>query len=77
MKRVKISFGGSHRKNARCIAALRPFTDGSTFLPASLGSKRLIGTAFDTQEMRDTLKRLGGSVCRFQPSWLNERESNV
>lgn len=68
--KLRISFGGSHRKNARCFAALKPFLANTLTLPVSLGSKRLLGTVYDSPEMRETLKRIGGSICRKQPSYL-------
>lgn len=72
-KRIQITFGGSHRQNQKCMRALGAFIDGPT-LPATLGSKRLRAIVFDTPEMREVLQRLGGSVARRQPSWLNEGE---
>lgn len=69
-KRIKISFGGSHRKNARCLDRLRPFLSGSSILPR-YQSKVLEAVAYDTPELRELLKALGGSVCRHQPEWLN------
>ena len=73
MKRIKISYGGSHRKNKRDYDKLAPFLAGGCILPASLGSKRMQTTAYDSPELRAVLKQIGGSVCRFQPSWLNEK----
>lgn len=69
--RIKVAFGGSHRKNTRCVNALKPFLADTLILPAGLNSKRLEATVFDSPEMRTALKAMGGSVKRFQPSWLN------
>lgn len=72
MKRLKISFGGSHRKNRRCMDKLRPFLQANGIVLPRYQSKVLEATAFDTPEMRAALKECGGSICRWQPSYLNE-----
>lgn len=76
MKKIRITFGGSHRKNARDCRALQKFlVPGALIMPATMGTKRLSGTAYDSPELREVLKQIRGSVARHQPSYLNEVQS--
>ena len=73
-KRIQIAYGGSHRKNARCLNLLRPFlASGGGF--CRYQSKIVEAIVYDTPELRAVLKQCGGSVCRQQPSWLNENRT--
>lgn len=73
MKKIKITYGGSHRKNKRCREKLTPFlVPDALHLRTTLGSNRMETTAFDSPELRAMLKQIGGSVSRHQPDWLNK-----
>jgi len=73
MKRILVTFGGSHRQNEKTI---RAFRDAGIELSdrgaAGLGSKRRHGIMPDTPEARELLKKYKGTVARRQWSFLNE-----
>jgi hypothetical protein len=73
-RKLRISFGGSHRKNAKCVSALKPFLADTLMLPTGLGSKRYQATVFDTPACREIMQRIGAMVARNQPSYLNSTE---
>ena len=71
--KIKINFGGSHRKNQKCITLLRPFmVRDALVMRTGLGSKRMETIVYDSPKLRKLLKLIGGSVSRHQPFWLNE-----
>jgi hypothetical protein len=69
--KLNVTIGGSHRKFNRQMDALQPFADGLP-LRTRLYGKLFTLTITDSPEARETMKRVGATVSRWQPDWLNE-----
>lgn len=62
---VYVVFGGSHRRNKKCLDAIAQWRIGSAY-PAELYSKKLRQRVIDTPEMRAVLKLIGGGIAKRQ-----------
>jgi hypothetical protein len=72
---LRIKIGGSHRQLARQVQAFKiegiPIETGGSF---SLGSKFSSGRIPDTQEAKDLLKSVKGTIAKDQYNFWREGE---